>query len=222
MIKSFSYSAIKDFEGCPRRFNLVRIEKKYKSQDTAATLYGTEAHEAFEHYVRDQAALHPRFAQFERYLIPLVNMPGVKLCEHAMGITQDLQPCEFFADDVWLRGIADLVCVQEDKRRAHVVDYKTGKSSRYADTAQLELMAAMVMLHFPEVDTVKGGLLFVVAGDFVKCAFRREQLPEILSKWVGRVDRITRAAEVGIWNACPSALCRFCPVSSADCEHKRE
>ena len=101
---------------------------------------------------------------------------------------------------------------------ARVVDFKTGKSARYADTSQLELMAAMIMIHYPSVQVVKGMLLFVVADDAVKAEFTREQLPTILSKWAGDASMIEAAVENDVWNAKPSGLCKFCPVKS--CEHR--
>ena len=118
-----------------------------------------------------------------------------------------------------MRGIPDYLAINHDNGVARVADYKTGKSSRYADTAQLELMAAMIMLHHPNVNVVKGVLLFVVISDVIKAEFKREDLPTILSKWAGRADAIQKAVEVGVWNPRSSALCKFCPVSS--CEYHR-
>ena len=56
-----------------------------------------------------------------------------------MGITRDLRPCGFGARDVWWRGIVDLAIIDKERGKAFVVDYKTGKSSQYADKDQLEL-----------------------------------------------------------------------------------
>ena len=136
-----------------------------------------------------------------------------------MAIRADFTPCEFFDADVWFRGIPDYLALNHEKKLARVVDYKTGKSSRYADTAQLELMAAMIMLHYPDIDTVKGVLLFVVISDVIKAEFTRAELPTILSKWAGRAGAIEKTVDVGVWNPRSSALCKFCPVTS--CEYHR-
>lgn len=61
-----------------------------------------------------------------------------------MGLTENLEPCDFFSDEVWWRGIADLVIIDEEEDLAWVIDYKTGKSARYADKGQLELMALAI------------------------------------------------------------------------------
>lgn len=215
---SHSYSAIKDFEGCPRRYHTVRILKQFKQQDTEATLYGTAVHKAFEEYIRDNTPLPPQFQSFEPYVALLKAMKGELLCEQKMGVRADFTPCEFFAPDVWFRGVPDFLAL--GKRKARVVDFKTGKSARFADTDQLELMAAMVMVHYPHIEKVSGMLLFVVAKDVVTADFCRADLPNIWSKWAGRASMIESAVGHGTWNAKPSPLCRFCPLTNEACEHK--
>jgi len=219
MALAHSYSSIKDFEGCPRRYHEVRILKKFKSKDTEATMYGTAVHKAFEERIRDNKPLPEHLAHYAPFVEPLAKATGEIRCEERMAIRADFTPCEFFDKDVWFRGIPDFLSINRDRRVARVVDYKTGKSSRYADVAQLELMAAMVMTHHPEVDLVKGALLFVVAGDIIKTEFQRLELATILSKWAGRADAIEQAVVVGVWNPRSSALCKFCPVST--CEYHR-
>lgn len=219
MALAHSYSSIKDFEGCARRYHEVRILKKFKSKDTEATLYGTAVHKAFEEYVRDKTPIPAIYKQFQPFVEPLAAASGEIRCEAKMAIRANFTACTFFDPDVWFRGIPDYLAINHDKGIARVADYKTGKSSRYADIAQLELMAAMVMIHYPNVHTVKGVLLFVVANDVIKAEFTRSELPTILSKWAGRADAIEKAVEVGVWNPRSSALCKFCPVST--CEYHR-
>jgi len=213
-----SYSAVKDFEGCPRRYHEVRILKKFKSQDTEATLYGTAVHKAFEEYIRDGKPLPEQFQAFEPYVAPLKSIKGTLLCEQKLGIRKDFSPCDFFDADVWFRGVPDFLALH--KSRARVADYKTGKSARFADPDQLELMAAMVMAHYPEITRVSGLLLFVVARDVVKTEFSRDMLPTIWSKWAGRASMIESAVTNEAWGAKPSPLCRFCPVTHEGCEHR--
>lgn len=213
-----SYSSVRDFEGCARRYHAVRILKQFKQEDTEATLYGTAVHKAFEEYIRDGKPLPEQFNWLEKFVAPLKSVKGTIFCEQKMGIRSDFTPCDFFAKDVWFRGVPDFLAVH--KTKARVVDYKTGKSARYADKDQLELMAAMVMAHHPEVNTVRGLLLFVVANDAVPAEFSRDMLPTIWSKWAGRASMIESAVEQNAWGARPSPLCKFCPLTQAACEHK--
>jgi hypothetical protein len=216
----YSYSGIKSFEGCRRRFYLTKVANVCQQSDTVATTYGKQAHKAFEEYLQDGVPLEPRFAHFEPYVAPLKKFPGRLLCEHEMGLRADFTPCGFNDPDAWVRGIADFVVVDEGRGVARVGDFKTGKSARYADTSQLELMGAMVMQHFPAVHTIKGALLFVVSGDIIKADFVRGQMPDILSRWVGKTEAITTCIKLNVWNASPSGLCKFCPAPASACEHK--
>jgi hypothetical protein len=177
MALAHSYSSVKDYEGCARRYHEVRILKKFKSKDTEATLYGTAVHKAFEDYIKDGTPLPANIAHYKPFVEPLAAHPGDIRCEERMAIRVDFSPCGFFDKDVWFRGIPDYLAISKSGKTALVGDYKTGKSSRYADTAQLELMAAMVMLHHPTVQKVKGALLFVVVGDIIKAEYTRAQLP---------------------------------------------
>lgn len=215
-----SYSSIKDFQGCPRRFNEVRILKKYKQDETEAMRYGTEVHKAFELFLMEDIPLPAAFKKYQRFVDPLSKVDGKILCEQKMGIRADFTPCGFFDDDVWFRGIPDYLALNEVTGVARVGDFKTGKSSRFADTAQLELMAAMVMIHYPTIKRVKGALLFVVAGDVIVASYERTQLSDILSKWAGYAGQIEESLDNAVWNPKPSGLCKFCPVSNTSCEYR--
>lgn len=216
MALAHSYSAIKDFESCPRKYHVVRILKQVKQKDTEATLYGTAVHKAFEEFIRDKTPLPESFKSYQPFVESLAQIRADVRCEEKLGIRTDFSPCGFFDKDVWFRGIPDFLALDHARGIARVVDYKTGKSSRYADTSQLELMAAMIMSHHPEINIVRGALLFVVVGDVIKAEFSRDQLPEIFSKWAGRANMIEAAVDHGVWNPKQSALCKFCPVNTCE------
>jgi hypothetical protein len=213
-----SHSSIKDFQGCARRYHQVKILKRFKSQPTEATMYGNLVHEVFEKYLMEDAPLPDHLSKHQPVLAKIKAMPGYRYCELKLGMRQDFTPCGFFDKDVWFRGIPDLLIMNGST--AWVVDWKTGKSSRYADTSQLELMAAMTMVHFPEVQKVKAMLFFIVPNDVILSMYKREKLPDILSKWAGHAFVIEEHLKNDVWNASPSGLCRFCPVSPDSCEHR--
>ena len=215
-VSPWSFSKIKAFEQCPKQFYHMKITKEYQDKETEAMLYGTLFHEAAENFMRDDTPIPKKFDFVEKALIRLKNMPGEKLCEYKLGVTENLEPCEFFADDVWFRGIADLIIIDDDT--AWVVDYKTGKSARYADTGQLELMALATFKHFPQVKKVNAGLLFVIAKALVKDSYQSTTAPTLWKKWLANYARMEKALETGVWNPRPSGLChRHCAV--LECSH---
>jgi hypothetical protein len=218
-MKAWSYSSLKKFKTCPKQYAEVKIFKNFTEPPfTEATLYGTNFHEAAEHYVRDGTPLPEAFNYVKPHLDALRAIPGEKLCEKKMGLTKALEPCAFDDPEVWCRGVADLLIVNREKGVARVVDYKTGRSAKYADTAQLELMALMVFKHFPEIRRVKGGLLFVVANDFKRAEYDVTQERNYWRTWMQDIHRLEQAMKTNVWNPNPSGLCKkHCVVLS--CPH---
>ena len=50
---TWSFSSLKEYINCPKKYQEVRILKNYSFIDTPQTIYGKEVHEALELYVRD-------------------------------------------------------------------------------------------------------------------------------------------------------------------------
>ena len=217
----WSHSALKKYELCPRQYHETTVLKNYPFTDTQATLYGKEFHTAAELYIKDDKPLPPQFSFAQDVLEALKAKPGRKLCEHEMGIRADLTPCEFGDKDVWCRGIADLLIVDDDNLTARVVDYKTG-NNKYPDREQLKLMALMVFAHFPHIRKVSGALLFVLKNDMAKASFMRGEAEEYWWDYRERVARIEQAHETGVWNPKPTPLCGWCVVRSCEFNKKRD
>lgn len=214
----WSYSSLKLFEQCPRKYYHLRVVKDVKESETEAMTYGTRFHEAAEFYIKENTPLPEYFTFAKPVLDNLKQLQGEKLCEYEMGVTEALEPCAFDAPDVWFRGIADLLVIDRERGEARIVDYKTGKSAKYADPDQLELMALCVFKHFPEIKKVKSGLLFVVCNAFVKSKHNVEQQKVLWDKWVSKHNRLKVAMQSDVWNPKPSGLCRaHCVVTS--CSH---
>lgn len=213
---SWSYSSLKDFEGCGFRYHQVKVAKKYPFVETEAIRYGNVAHKACEEYIRDGKELPEGLGKFKEILDKLNRMEGDKVCEKEMALRADLTPTEWFAKDVWVRGKGDLVILKDGE--AKVVDYKFGKN-KYPDKDQLELMALMVFQYYPHVEEVKGGLLFMEYNDFVKAKYERRQKDKLWEKWVNKTNALDTAFATGRWKKNPTPLCGWCPVE--DCEfHK--
>lgn len=207
---------MKGFETCPKQYYHVTVLKEHPFRETEATRYGTEFHKAAEDFMRDGTPLPERFGFAQGMLDALAAKPGDRHCELKMGLTEDLKPCGFFDDDVWFRGIVDLLIIDGDK--AWVVDYKTGKSAKYADTGQLQLMALSVFAHFPQVKRVKAGLVFVIADKLVPADYNAADHDTLWAPWIKKYAALESAHENNVWNPRPSGLCRaHCPV--IDCPH---
>jgi hypothetical protein len=133
-----------------------------------------------------------------------------------MALYKDRTPCDFKDDNRWVRGIVDLLIVDNDY--AFIVDYKTG-SNKYPDPKQLKLMALMTFVHFPQVMKIKAGLLFVMHGSFLTEEYVRSDIDKYWKSFEQSLGRLNNSYELDTWQANPTPLCKFCPVKS--CEYNR-
>ena len=215
---AWSYSSIKLFDLCHRKYESERVTKEVKYTDSDATIYGKELHLACEEFMRDGKPIPPRFGFVLPYLEKLNNIPGEKICELQVGLKKEdgrFVACGFKDRDVWFRGVADLVIV--DGPKGWLVDYKTNKNARYADPRQLALMAACLFAKYPKLEKIKAGLLFVVSGDFIKSEYTRDKAFEIFADLHGLLTQREMAYNTNVWNPKPNGLCkRFCRTA---CPH---
>jgi len=214
----WSFSRIKAFEQCPKQFYHEKVLKQYPFIQTEAMIYGNQFHKACEDYIGKGEPLPERFMYIKDALDKLNQREGVKICEQRLGVTANLEPCTFGARNVWFRGIVDLAILDEDSGIGWIIDYKTGKSAKYADKGQLELMALAIFAHYPKITSIRAGLLFVVANKLVKETYEVADRANLWEKWSSNYATMEKAFEADVWNPRPSGLCkRHCPVT--ECAH---
>lgn len=222
MIPAWSYSSIKTFDSCPKKYHHLRILKDFKDEDSTATIYGKELHKAAEDFIKEGTPIPQRFAFLQPVMDSLSKIEGEKHCEIKLGIAKrngKFAPCDFFAKDVWWRGIADLLIINEEKQTAYLVDYKTSKNAKYADTKQLDLLAGAVFTHYPKIMEIKSALLFVVSNEMVKKKHEFMMQTSYLNSMQPELTRLEAAIKTNVWNPVSGPLCKFCPVTS--CAHNR-
>lgn len=218
---AWSYSSIKTFDQCPKKYYHLKVAKDVKDKQNTAALYGEQAHKAAEDYVAKGIPIEPKFNPIKGVAEVLNAMPGEKFPEMKMGIKKvdgGYEPSSFSAADVWWRGIADLVII--DGEQAKLVDYKTGKNAKYADVKQLDLMAGALFVLKPELKVIKSALAFVVSNDFISKNHTADLRDSYLGVFDKELDALAVAHETGVWNPKSGPLCGWCPV--VECPHYRE
>jgi len=218
MVK-WSYSSISLFQQCPKKYYHLRVAKDVKEKESEALLYGTRVHKVAEEYVRDGVSIPQAFSYIKNPIDTILETnEGETHCELKLGVTERLKPCGFFDEDVWYRGVIDLLILDEKNNKAIIVDYKTGKNPKYADTKQLELMALAVFKHYEWVRTIKAGLLFLVNPALIKAEYLTSHQHDLWLKWVQEVSGLGKCIENDVWNAKPNFTCRnWCPI--LNCVH---
>ena len=196
----WSFSRIKAFEQCPKQFYHEKVLKQYPFIQTDAMIYGNQFHKACEADIGKGEPLHERFMYIKDALDKLNQREGVKICEQRLGVTANLEPCTFGARNVWFRGIVDLAILDEDSGIGWIIDYKTGKSAKYADKGQLELMALAIFAHYPKITSIRAGLLFVVANKLEKETYEVADRATHGEKWSSNYATLEKAFEEDVWN----------------------
>jgi hypothetical protein len=212
MVK-WSFSGLKDFINCPRQYHEVKVLQRYVKKVSQQMQYGTDVHKALEDYARDGTELPKFYQKFKPQIDVLLAIQGERYLEHKMALTIDLKPCAFDAVDYWVRGIVDLMII--NGKTAFIIDYKTG-SNRYPDPKQLKLMALMAFAHFPELEQVKAGLLFVAYNTFIPEDYVRDDSQMLWNAFKWDLERLNMSARDNNWPANPTPLCRYCPVKTCE------
>lgn len=225
-----SFSRLSTFEQCPQKFDYLYVTKSVIDAGNEITDYGTRVHEALELYGRalveggDAAAAaivslegNVEARKWKGLVDRIVRKDGEKYFEHQMALNPDKQPCDWFAADVWLRGIADVLVVDGDT--AWCVDWKTGKPKE--NPTQLQLFAALIFIHFPEVQTVKTSFVWLNYDDMSDATYTRRMLPHIWMALDPRFTALQDAVDLGVFKAKPSGLCGWCAAKDI-CPDRRK
>lgn len=218
---AWSYSSLKTFQQCPKKYYHLKVAKDVKDDGSEATVYGKELHKAAEDYIRDGTPIPEKFKFIQGTVDALKNIPGTKHTEIELGVSNKngrLNPCGFYDKDAWYRGIADLLIINGDE--GYLVDYKSSKNAKYADLKQLDLLAGAVFAHFPDLKTLKSALIFVVSNEFVNKEHSSMHKMAYFEHVRFDLERLEKAMETGVWNAVSGPLCGWCPVKT--CQNYRE
>ena len=206
------------YENCPKNYFHQRIEKSVKDTGNAGTAYGERVHKALELRLGEDAALTSETARYDVLCgaIKLMAKGGVLTVEEEMTLNDKLEPTGWWDSDAWLRSKIDVLVRRGP--RALMFDWKTGK--RRPDFDQLEMFAAQVFKHYPEVEEVKTTFVWLKEMTMDHETFTRDSLPEIMQKILTKIKRVEGSLEHDNWPAKPSGLCNWCPCKNF-CEYAR-
>jgi CRISPR/Cas system-associated exonuclease Cas4 (RecB family) len=210
---AWSYSALKNYETCPKRYYHLNVAKDIKEPQTQQLLDGNNLHHAFDRYLMVSEKLPIEFMMHKPLLDKIKKAPGNLVAEQRLALTNTFQPAAYFAPNVWLRVVIDCVVTDEERTKATIFDWKTGKPSE--DLTQMQLCAATMFAFLPTVVRIKVALVFVAHNKVEPAEFVRDDLAEIWGEILPRVKAVQRARDTQEYPPTPSGLCkRYCPVVS--------
>ncbi len=213
---SHSFSAIKMYENCPKRYYHQRVLKEVKDQGGEATIWGERVHKFLEDRLAKATELPQEVARYDPLCQSIVKLAigGELLVEQQLTLNVALEPTSWFSQDAWMRSIVDVLIIRGDE--AIMFDWKTGK--RRPDFSQLELFALQVFKHYPEVKRVRTAFVWLKDLSMDHETYTRDNEPELWARLMNKVVRIEKSLETDNWPAKPSGLCNWCPCKNF-CEY---
>lgn len=209
----WSFSTLNRFVTCPRQYHAIHVVKRIKDVEGEAAKWGNAVHSAIEHTLKDEQPLPKEMEQFQDYVDSIRARPGKMLVENQLALNKQLQPTNFFAKDVWVRGKADVIHINGDV--ATGLDHKTGKRKA---SSQMVLMALLMFHHYPEVQKIKTAFCWLKTGEIDTDEYTRAEIDTMWQVFVKDLDQYRRAFHSDTWQPRQSGLCAgWCPVT--DCEY---
>ena len=214
---TWSYSKLKNYAACPKKHWHVDIVKNVKEEESEILTWGNQVHDGLAKRLSKKIPLPPTMGEYNGVVSGIERMPGKLFVEQKYGLREDFSGCGYFDNNIWYRGIGDVVVV--DHQRALIVDWKLGKVLE--DSHQLALMAACIFGHFPDVQQVDTVFMWLKFDARTHEVFTRKQMPEVWNAILPLVAQYKSAVEAQEFPAKPGGLCRrWCPVST--CPHHGE
>lgn len=211
---AWSYSKLKNFESCPKRYYNVDVAKIVKEDESEALSYGNTLHKVLANALSGKEGLPEHFRHLQEWVDKLVTGQGKILVEQQLAIRSDMGPTEWFGKDVWYRAIADFVKIQGPVALA--IDWKTGKILE--DGVQLALMAQCLFSHYPEVQAIRTEFVWLKEDATSRADFTRADMLTVWNGVLPRVQLLENAHRAMDFPPKPGFLCRkWCPVDK--CPH---
>jgi CRISPR/Cas system-associated exonuclease Cas4 (RecB family) len=212
---AWSWSRIKEYGQCPRKFNAKYVAKSVKEKPSDAMQWGNEVHKSLELRIRSGTPLPTGMGSLEKYARVVDNAKGKVWTESKLAVNDDLDARQYFDKDVSCRAVSDVLIV--GAKSLGVIDWKTGKKIGDEDHLQLELTMVLALCKFPHAESAVGALVYTALDDRVEVVVTRDELPAIWASFQPQVKRMRKAAEDDNWPENPSGLCGWCPVKQ--CQH---
>ena len=227
---AWSYTRLKDFERCPRIFQLKYITKAIKFDSANPALKeGTRKHKILERATlalqKDiNASLPPSdlshvYPMVKQFVATNTNI----VAEKDIAMRRKLQSCSWFDKETWLRVKIDLIGetkkpgdMRTRDRSVSIIDWKSGKVR--VDMDQLRLYNIAALLTNPRAYEARSALVFVDHKQSSKVLTTdRDNLMVELSEFTDRSEAIQIAAERDSWPEQQNQFCKWCAANVLQC-----
>jgi hypothetical protein len=213
-----SFTKLNDFDNCPLQYAHKYVYKDAPKQgDSPHLIKGREVHASLERGLKGEP-LEENLQHMQTMVDKLSAAFDWVVPEMRVALDGTLRETEYFGKDVWWRIGYDVVGMKG--KTVSVIDWKTGKVSE--DKGQLALYAATAMCKWPHLEKVQVAYVWVEHKKTLRKEYPITRFEHLWRHFGSKATEIDTANERNDWPAKPSGLCRFCPVTGAQCQHKRQ
>lgn len=211
-IKTWSFSALKDFEACAYRAYLKSIAK-LPQPESEHLKRGNEMHALCEQVIKGEIDEIPKSLKnvAARLRMYQESYPaGNVICEDQWAHDHNWNVTEWFGNDTWLRLKLDAM-ILEDETSAILSDWKTGRrfGNELKHSEQLMLYAIISFLRYPKLEFIKVENQYIDGHPVLEKSYTRALAMNFLRSWHDRAMRMTTADK---FPPLPSKQnCRYCP-----------
>ena len=212
---AWSYSKLKNFETCPKRYYNIDVAKLVKEEESEQLTYGNTLHKVLAEAISGKAPLPDHFRHLQSWVDKLTRTDGKLLVEQQLAIDINFGPTEWFSKTAWYRGIADVIKIvgAPGAQVAVVLDWKTGKILE--DGIQLALMAQCVFAHHPDIQKIRTEFVWLKEDATTRADFTRDDMVKVWAGLMPRVQTLENAHKAANFPPKPGYLCRkWCPVDA--------
>lgn len=210
----WSFSSLDTFKNCPFQYYHKNVIKSFKEEKTPQMIWGERVHKDFEDRLAHDKPLPIDLTDHEPYLAKLEALGGILNTEQKIAINKQMQPCDFFGQDVWMRGIIDLSVIFAST--GIIVDYKTGKP--HTKPHQLALFGIWAFAKYPFLEAIKTEFYWTKTCGTTENQYVRDDLADMWGMFMSDLTQYKEAFHTDTWQKRPSGLCNgWCGVRT--CEH---
>jgi hypothetical protein len=213
--KSFawSYSRLKNFEVCPKRYYETDVAKNIPMDESEALTWGNAVHAALAARCGpDKTPLPKGMEYFEPWVVKLLGKRGDVFVEQDLAIDENFNSCGYFDRGVWFRAKGDFIRLVDDG--GIVADWKTGKMAA-EDSYQLALVAATVFAKYPQVKMLRASFIWLKEDAESYEDFVREDMPRMWRNIWPRIELLKNAHEQMNFPPVQNGTCKsWCKVTA--------
>jgi len=216
---SWSFSRLKNFEVCPKRYYETDVLKKYNDGEGNDQLqWGDRVHKVMAARCADNVALPPEMpAHYELWAQRVLSGGGDIFVEQELAIDQNFGPAPWFGErdgsgpQPWFRSKVDFL--KKQGQIALLVDWKTGKI--LDESFQLALSCACAFAKWPDLDAIRAAYVWLKEDAESSDTILRSDMPNLWRTLWPRISKLASAHQSMDFPPTPSGMCRsWCKVTS--------